>query len=100
MTDKKKDIIEVDAVVLEVLNNGICKVQLESGKVVIAYLKGFFKEKKIKVFPQDKVKVEFAPCSLEKGRISYKYRDENKSFNRSPFAKKSVSSRKIRNRKH
>lgn len=99
MTEKKQDIIEVDAIVLEVLPNGICKVKLENGNIIIAYLKGIFKEKKIKVYPQDKVKVEFSIYSADKGRISFKYRDENYS-NRSPLAKKSFSSRKIRNRKH
>ena len=59
MTDAKKDIVECDAIVVDVLPNGICKVKLENGAIVVAYLKGIFKEKKIKVYPQDKVRVEF-----------------------------------------
>lgn len=94
----KKDIIEMDAVVLEVLPNGICKVKMENGNIVTAYLKGAFKEKKIKVYPQDKVKVEFSIYDQQKGRISYKYRTETRD---APiFAKKSNSSRKIRDRRH
>ena len=102
MTDgKRNDIVEVDANVLEVLPNGICKVQIENGNIITAYLKGIFKEKKIKVYPKDKVKVELSiyDTSMEKGRISFKYRNE-KLGNRDPNAKKSVSSRKIRNRRH
>lgn len=98
MVDTKKDIVELDATVLEVLPNGICKVKMESGKIITAYLKGIFKEKKIKVYPQDKVKVEFSIYDPEKGRISMKYKTDN--GNRSPFAKKSNSSRKIRDRRH
>ena len=99
--NKRNDIIEVDADVLEVLPNGICKVKLENGNVIVAYLKGMFKEKKIKVYPKDKVKVELSvyDVSMEKGRISFKYKNE-KLGNRDPNAKRSVSSRKIRNRRH
>ena len=99
--NKKADIIEVDADVLEVLPNGICKVKLENGNIITAYLKGIFKENKIKVYPKDRVKVELSiyDTSMEKGRISFKYRNE-KLGNRDPNAKHSVSSRKIRNRRH
>lgn len=98
---KKKDIIEADATISEVLPNGICKVKLENDRVITAYLKGIFKEKKIKVYPGDKVKVELSTSDLamEKGRISFKYRNE-KFGDRDPNAKRSVSSRKIRNRRH
>ena len=99
--NKNDDIIEVDATVLEVLPNGICKVELPSKKIITAYLKGIFKEKKIKVYPKDKVKVELSTydTSMSKGRISFKYRNE-KLGDRDPNAKRSVSSRKIRNRRH
>ena len=99
--NKRNDIVEVDAEILEVLPNGICKVKLENGNVITAYLKGIFKEKKIKVYPKDKVKVELSiyDASMEKGRISFKYRNE-KFGNRDPNAKQSFSSRKIRNRRH
>ena len=96
MTEVKKDIIECDAIVIDVLPNGICKVQLENGSVVIAYLKIILKEKKIKVYPQDKVRVEFSIYDTNKGRIVQKYRTDV----RPPSFKKSVSSRKIRNRRH
>ena len=92
----KKDIVECDAIVVDVLPNGICKVKLENDSIVIAYLKGIFKEKKIKVYPQDKVRVEFSIYDMNKGRIVQKYRTDT----RPPDAKKSVSSRKIRNRRH
>ena len=61
-----------------------------------AYLKGVFKEKKIKIYPQDRVKVEFSIYSLDKGRIIQKYKKEG--LNTQNF--KSNSSRKIRNRRH
>lgn len=100
---KKNSILEVDGDVLEILPNGICKVKLENGNITTAYLKGFFKNKKVKVYPKDRVKVEFSvlngKVAVDKGRISFKYRNE-KFGNRDPNAKRSVSSRKIRNRRH
>ena len=92
----KKDMVEMDGEVLEVLPNGICKVKMDNGVEVIAYLKGVFKEKKIKIYPQDRVKVEFSIYSLDKGRIIQKYKKEGS--NTQNF--KSNSSRKIRNRRH
>ena len=95
-----KDVVEFDAMILEVLPNGICKVKLlKNDKIITAYLKGIFKEKKIKVYPQEKVKVEYSVYDAEKGRISFKYRNEAYG-NRDPNAKKSFSSRKIRDRRH
>lgn len=94
--EPKKDMVEMDGEVLEVLPNGICKVKMENEVEVVAYLKGVFKEKKIKVYPQDKVRVEFSIYSLDKGRIIKKYN----TGTRAPTFKKSTSSRKIRNRRH
>ncbi len=95
----KKDIIELYAVVEEVLPNNICKVKLENGNIVTAYIRGTFGGKKMVIYPQDKVKVEFSVYDLQKGRISFKCRTESKN-NASPFAKKSHSSRKIHYRRH
>ena len=96
----KQGMVEMDGEVLEVLPNGICKVKMENGVVVIAYLKGIFKEKKIKVFPQDKVRVEFSIYSTDKGRVIQKYRTNVQP----PMAKQTHSSRKmysrIQKRKH
>lgn len=96
----KQGMVEMDGEVLEVLPNGICKVKMENGVVVTAYLKGIFKEKKIKVFPQDKVRVEFSIYSTDKGRVIQKYRTNVQP----PMAKQTHSSRKmysrIQKRKH
>ena len=96
----KQGMVEMDGEVLEVLPNGICKVKMENGVIVTAYLKGIFKEKKIKVFPQDKVRVEFSIYSTDKGRVIQKYRTNVQP----PMAKQTHSSRKmysrIQKRKH
>lgn len=103
MLNNNNDVLEVDADILEVLPNCICRVKLENGSIITAYLKGIFKNKKIRVYPKDRVKVELpisgGKVDTEKGRISFKYRNE-RFGNRDPNAKRSVSSRKIRNRRH
>ena len=96
----KQGMVEMDGEVLEVLPNGICKVKMENGVIVTAYLKGIFKEKKIKVFPQDKVRIEFSVTCTDKGRVIQKYRTNVQP----PMAKQTHSSRKmysrIQKRKH
>lgn len=103
MPESKDDVVKIDATVLDVLPNGICKVKLENeqGTVITAYLKGMFKEKKIKVYKGDRVGVEISiyDTNCEKGRIYMKYRNEAYG-NRNPNMKKSFSSRKIRDRRH
>ena len=78
-------VIKMDGTILEVQPGGICKVAVDYGAdgqkveneaerpVITAYLKGIFKERKIKVFPQDRVQVEFSIHDLTKGRIIKKY---------------------------
>jgi translation initiation factor IF-1 len=76
----KDKLIEIDGTIIDVGPNKICNVELEGGKKIIAYLKGFFENRRIKVYPGNRVKVEFSPYDLEKGRISFKYPEtENKA---------------------
>ena len=76
----KDDTIRFDAIVLEVSSNRMCRVQITDEKtgavrVVNAYIAGKFEEKKIKIFPGNKVSVEFSIHNFDKGRIVEKYRE-------------------------
>ena len=99
----KEDVVRIDATVLDVLPNGICKVKLDNdeGTIITAYLRGIFERNKIKVYKGDKVGVEISVFdhNCEKGRVYMKYRNEANG-NRNPNAKRSFSSRKIRDRRH
>jgi translation initiation factor IF-1 len=70
-----KDVLEVDGIVKEALPNAMFKVELEGlGKEVLCHISGKIRMNYIKIVPGDKVKVEINPYSLDKGRITYRYK--------------------------
>lgn len=68
----KKDIIEVEGKVLEVLPGGKFKVQLENGHTVEAHVSGKIRMNYIRILPGDTVKLELPICDLTHGRITYR----------------------------
>lgn len=56
-------------VVLEALPAVNFRVELESGKEILAYLSGRMRQHHIKVLPGDKVTVEMSPYDDKRGRI-------------------------------
>jgi len=70
-----KDVLEVDGVVKESLPNAMFKVELEGlNKEILCHISGKIRMNYIKIVPGDKVKVEINPYSLDKGRITYRYK--------------------------
>lgn len=70
----KDDVIEVDGVVNEALPNATFRVELENGHIILCHIAGKMRMNYIKILPGDKVKVELTPYSLDKGRITYRYK--------------------------
>ena len=68
-----KDTITLDGVVDELLPGGKFRVVLEGGQTIIAYLAGKLRINKIRIIGGDKVRVEFSPYDLTKGRVVYRY---------------------------
>lgn len=68
-----KDTITLDGVVDELLPGGKFRVVLEGGQTIIAYLAGKLRINKIRIIGGDKVRVEFSPYDLTKGRVTYRY---------------------------
>ena len=68
----KKDIIEVEGIVLEALSNEIFKVELENGHEILAHISGKLRMNYIRILPGDKVTVELSPYDLTKGRITWR----------------------------
>lgn len=64
----KKDVTETLGVVSEALPNTLFRVELEDGKLVLAYLAGKMRINKIRVLIGDKVSVQLDPYG-GKGRI-------------------------------
>ena len=70
-----KDVLEVDGVVTEALPNAMFKVKLDGiDKEILCHISGKIRMNYIKIVPGDKVKVEINPYSLDKGRITYRYK--------------------------
>jgi translation initiation factor IF-1 len=70
-----KDVLEVDGIVKEALPNAMFKVELEGlNKEVLCHISGKIRMNYIKIVPGDRVKVEINPYSLDKGRITYRYK--------------------------
>lgn len=70
-----KEVIEVHGHVLEPLPNAMFKVELENGHVILAHVSGKMRMHYIRILPGDRVKVEMTPYDLTKGRITYRYRE-------------------------
>lgn len=69
----KKDTIEINGVVEELLPNASFKVTLENGHSVTAFLAGKMRMNRIRILVGDKIQVEMTPYDLTKGRITYRY---------------------------
>ncbi|HRZ29955.1 MAG TPA: translation initiation factor IF-1 [Candidatus Paceibacterota bacterium] len=74
-TQKTNDnnIIRLDGVVIESLPSATFKVEVDDGRVILAYLSGKMRMNFIKILVGDKVAIEMTPYDDKKGRIVYRY---------------------------
>ena len=72
----KEDAIEVRGTVVDVLPNGMFKVEIETGQQVLAHLAGKLRIRYIKVVKGDPVLVEMSPYDLTRGRIIYRLKHQ------------------------
>jgi len=70
----KDDVIVIDGKVTVALPNAMFKVELDNGHMVLCHISGKMRMHYIKILPGDKVKVEITPYSLDKGRITHRYK--------------------------
>ncbi len=70
----KKDVLQVEGVVIETLPNTTFKVKLDNGHVILGYISGKMRMNYIKILPGDRVLIEISPYDLTKGRIVYRYK--------------------------
>jgi len=70
----KKDAIEVEGQVVEVLPNAMFRVELSTGHRVLAHISGKMRINFIRILPGDRVKVELSAYDPTRGRITYRYR--------------------------
>jgi translation initiation factor IF-1 len=74
----KKDVIEMNGKVSEVLPDSKFRLVLESGHLVLGYLSGRMVRNHIQVMVGDNVIVELTPYDLERGRITKRLNPERK----------------------
>lgn len=68
----KKDAIEVEGKVVELLPNTMFRVELPNGHRVLAHISGKMRLHFIRILPGDKVTLELSPYDLSKARITYR----------------------------
>src|SRR2546421_12500372 len=68
----RKDAIEVEGTVVELLPNTMFRVALPNGHRVLAHISGKMRLHFIRILPGDKVMLEVSPYDLSKGRITYR----------------------------
>lgn len=66
----KKDIIELEGVVVDALPNAIFKVKLQNEHIITCHISGKLRMNYIRILPGDTVNVELSPYDLERGRIT------------------------------
>lgn len=71
----KEDVIEVEGTVTEALPNTQFRVELENGHNVLAHISGKMRMNYIRILPGDRVRVELSTYDLDRGRITYRFRN-------------------------
>lgn len=70
----RKDVIEVEGKVVELLPNTMFRVELPGGRKILAHISGKMRMHFIRILPGDKVMLEMSPYDLTKGRITFRQR--------------------------
>lgn len=73
-----KSSIVLDGKVNECLPNATFRVQLKIGErdhTILAHLSGKIRINNINILTGDRVRVEMSPYDLNRGRITYRYKD-------------------------
>lgn len=71
----KSEPIEVEAVVTLALPNAMFKLRVDQGGVsreVLGFVSGRMRKHFIRILPGDRVKVQFSPYDLTRGRIVFR----------------------------
>lgn len=71
---QKEEPIEMTGTVVEALGNTNFRVQVTDDHAVLAKMAGKMRRHRIRVLPNDRVKVEVSPYDLNRGRIVYRYK--------------------------
>ncbi|HJQ55361.1 MAG TPA: translation initiation factor IF-1 [Vineibacter sp.] len=89
----KEELVPFEGLVTEVLPDARYRVQLDNGRIIIAYTAGKMKKNRIRTLAGDRVTVEMSPYDLEKGRLIFRHKDERsmpmqRAAQRGPFRRR------------
>ena len=68
----RKDVIEVEGRVVELMPNLMFRIELPNGHRLVAHISGKMRLHFIRILPGHKVMVEVSPYDLTKGRITFR----------------------------
>lgn len=74
----EQPIVEMEGVVTQNLSNGLFKVKLKNGFLVLAHLSGKIRRNYIRILLGDRVTLHLSPYDLRRGRIVYRLQQEKK----------------------
>src|SRR4029450_11986516 len=72
----KEEMVPFEGLVTEILPDARYRVQLDNGRMIIAYTAGKMKKNRIRTLAGDRVTVEMSPYDLDKGRLIFRHKDE------------------------
>ena len=75
-----KDVITKEGIVRETLMSGMFKVEFEDSETSIGVLSGKMRKFRIRILVGDRVRVEFSPHDLTRGRITYRFRENERKL--------------------
>jgi translation initiation factor IF-1 len=67
-----KDVVTKDGRVKEALMGGMFRIELDEQHEALAVISGKMRKMHIRVLPGDRVRIEFSPQDLTRGRIMYR----------------------------
>ena len=69
MSDKNKELVKMEGVIIETLPSTTFRVRLDNDHEVLAHISGRMRVNYIRLLPGDKVLLEMSPYDLTRGRI-------------------------------
>nr|YP_010731973.1 translational initiation factor 1 [Kalinella pachyderma]WDY12887.1 translational initiation factor 1 [Kalinella pachyderma] len=72
----EQPIVEMEGIVTQNLSNGLFKVKLTNGFIVLAHLSGKIRRNYIRILLGDRVTLHLSPYDLRRGRIVYRLRQD------------------------
>ena len=71
---EKEEKFELEGEIVEAFRIGMYKVILDNGHEALGYTAGKMRRYRIRILPGDRIRMEFSPYDLARGRIVYRYR--------------------------